>query len=94
MTTDKLNELKCSIDVDYLDIVFIAEVNPKNVIRTLSLVECFINGYNLETINVLANEGRGMLLYTNKSIQDQLLDQFSFIITLIQVVILCELKGQ
>lgn len=93
MTTDKLNELKCSIDDDYLDI-FIAEVNPKNVIRTLSLVECFINGYNLETINVLANEGRGMLLYTNKSIQDQLLDQFSFIITLIQVVILCELKGQ
>lgn len=93
MTTDKLNELKCSMDDGYLDI-FIAEVNPKNVIRTLSLVECFINGYNLETINVLANEGRSMLLYTNKSIQDQLLDQFSFIITLIQVVILCELKGQ
>lgn len=93
MTTDKLNELKCSIDDDYLDI-FIAEVNPKNVIRTLSLVECFINGYNLETINVLAHEGRSMLLYTNKSIHDQLLDQFSFIITLIQVVILCELKGQ
>lgn len=93
MTTDKLNELKCSIDDDYLDI-FIAEVNPKNVIRTLSLVECFINGYNLETINVLANEARSMLLYTNKSIHDQLLDQFSFIITLIQVVILCELKGQ
>ena len=93
MTTDKLNELKCSIDDDYLDI-FIAEVNPENVIRTLSLVECFINGYNLETINVLANEGRSMLLYTNKSIHDQLLDQFSFIITLIQVVILCELKGQ
>ena len=35
-TTDKLNELKGQIDCDYPDLVCIAEVKPKNFIRTLS----------------------------------------------------------
>ena len=35
-TTDKLNELKGQIYCDYPDIVCIAEVKPKNFIRTLS----------------------------------------------------------
>ena len=45
LTTDKLNELKGQIDCDYSNIVCIAEVKPKNFIRTLSLVEYYINGY-------------------------------------------------
>ena len=92
LITDKLNELKCEIDDVYLDIVSIAEVKSKSVIRTLSLVEYCINGYNLETINMLADEGKGMLFYIYKSIQYQLLDQFSFINTLTQEVVMCELK--
>ena len=39
--------MKVQIDCDYPDIVCIAEVKPKNFIRTLSLVEYYINGYNL-----------------------------------------------
>ena len=67
-TTDKLNELKGQLDCDYPDVVCIAEVKPKNFIRTLSLVEYYINGYNLEAINIVHDEGRGMLLYIKKSI--------------------------
>ena len=76
LTTDKLNELKVQIDCGYPDIVCIDEVKPKNFIRTLSLVEYYINDNNLEVINILEDEGRGMLLYIRKSIQYNLLDQF------------------
>ena len=94
LTTDKLNKLKGQIDCDYLDIVRIAEVKPKNFIRTLSLVEYYINAYNLEAINILDDEGRGMLLYIKKSIQYHLLDQFLFTGILTQEIIICELKTE
>ena len=94
LTTDKLNELKVQIDSDYPDIVCIAEVKPKNFIRTLSLVEYYINGYNLEAINILEDEDRGMLLYIKKSIQYHLLDQFLFTSILTQEIIVCELKTE
>ena len=58
LTTDKLNELKRQIDCDYPDIVYIAKVKPKNFIRTLSSVEYYINGYNLQAINILDDEGK------------------------------------
>ena len=94
LTTDKLNKLKGQIDCDYLDIVRIAEVKPKNFIRTLSFVEYYINAYNLEAINILDDEGRGMLLYIKKSIQYHLLDQFLFTGILTQEIIICELKTE
>ena len=86
--------MKGQIDWDYPDIVCIAEVKPKNFIRTLSLVEYYINGYNLEAINILDGEGRGMLLYIKKSIQYHLLDQFLFTGILTQEIIICELKTE
>ena len=82
------------IDCDYPDIVCIAEVNPKNFIRTLSLVEYYINGYNLEAINILEDEDRGMLLYIKKSIQYHLLGQFLFTSILTQETTVCELKTE
>ena len=94
LATDKLNELKVQIDFDYPDIVCIAEVKPKNFIRTLSLVEYYFNGYNLEAINILEDEGSGMLLYITKSIQYHLLDQFLFTSILAQEIIVCELKTE
>ena len=86
--------MKVQIDCDYPDIVCIAEVKPKNFIRTLSLVEYYINGYNLEAINILEDEGKGMLLYIKKSIQYHLLDQFLFTSILTQEIIVCELKTE
>ena len=68
LTTDKLNELKGQIDCDYPDMVCIAEVKPKNFIGNLSFVEYYINSYNLETITILDDEGRSMLLYIKKYI--------------------------
>ena len=38
LTTDKLSELKRQIDCHYPDIVCIAEVQPKNFIRNLFLL--------------------------------------------------------
>ena len=76
LTTDEQYELKGQIDCDYPDIVCITEVKPKNFVRTLSLVECYINGYILQVINILVDEGRCMLLYIKKSIQYHLLNQF------------------
>ena len=84
--------MKRRIDCDYPDIVCIAEVKPKNFIRTLSLVEYYINGYNLEAINMLGDEDRVMLLYITKSIQYHLLDQFLFTNILTQEIIVSELK--
>ena len=94
LTTDKLNELKGQTDCDYPDIVCTAEVKSKNFIKTLSLVEYYINGYNLEAINILHDEGRGMLLYIKKSIQYHLLDQCLFTSILTQEIITCELKKE
>ena len=82
------------IDCDYPDIVCIAEVNPKNFIRTLSLVEYYINGYNLEAINILEDEGKGILLYIKKSVEYYLLDQFLFTSIVTQEIIVCELKTE
>ena len=88
LTTD--NELKGQIDCDYPEIVYIDEVKRKNFIRTLSLVEYYINGYNLEAINILADKGRGI----KKSIQYHLLDKFLFTNVLTQEIIICELKTE
>ena len=82
------------IDCDYPDIVCIAEAKPKNFIRTLSLVEYYITGYNIEAINILADEGSGMLLYIKKSIKHHSLDQFLFTSILTQEIIICELKAE
>ena len=94
LITDKLNELEVQIDCDYPDIACIAEVKPKNFIRTFSLIEYYINGYNLEAMNILEDEGKGMLLYIKKSIQYHLLDQFLFTSILTQEIIICELKTE
>ena len=86
--------MKGQIDWDYPDIVCIAEVKPKNFIRTLSLVEYYINGYNLEAINILEDEGMGILLYIKKSVEYYLLDQFLFTSIVTQEIIVCELKTE
>lgn len=59
---------KCILGDDNLGLNCITEVKLKNVFRTLSLVEYYINGYNLEAIHVLGENGRGMLYYIKKSI--------------------------
>ena len=92
LTADKLNELKGPIDCDYPDLVCIAEVKPKNFIRTSSLVEYYINGYNLEAINTLADKDRGMLIYLKKCIQYHVLEQLLFTSILTQEIIICELR--
>ena len=92
LTADKLHELKEPIDYDYPDLVCIAEVKPKNFIRTSSLVEYYVNGYNLEGINTLADEDRGMLFYLRKCIQYHVLEQFLFTSMLTQEIIICELR--
>ena len=68
LTTDKLNELKGHIDCDYPDKAGIAEVKPKKIIKTLSLVKYYINDYHLESINLFKK--------SKKSIQYHLLYQF------------------
>ena len=85
LTADKLNQLKEPKDCDYPDLVCIAEVKPKNFIRTSSLVEYYINGYNLEAI-------RGMLIYLRKCIQYHVLEQLLFANILTREIIICELR--
>ena len=84
LTTDKLNELKGHIGCDYPNKARIAEVKPKKIIKTLSLVKYYINGYHLESINLSKK--------SKKSIKYHLLYQFYFTIILSQEIIICELK--
>ena len=89
LTVNKFHELSSRITDEFPDIICIAKVKPKNLKRTLSLVE-YIVGYNTEALNIVQETGRGMLLFIKKDINYKLVDVSLFTDSVPQEVIECE----
>ena len=75
LTISKLHELPSLILMENPDIVCLPKVKPKNFQRTLTLSEYSIFGYNMEPLNILNQNGRGMLLYLKNDLSYQMMNE-------------------
>ena len=69
--TNKQDELRANIEVEAPDIIAIAEIKVKNYRYELSRAEISIAGYELYTVNLNNNVGRGVALYISNGLESE-----------------------
>ena len=66
---NKLNELKDRIELYNPDIIAITEVKPKNPKAANQLSEFALPNYNMFPVNIVSDEGRGIIVYVNDKLR-------------------------